>query len=78
MRKFKVGDKVLCIDWTNPVWLQRNKLYEVSAIIEDNNICLCGFGASVWHESRFELVEEPAPKPDLDKALIEFAKEVKQ
>ena len=64
MSKFKVGDKVRCVDCsTREHILNLGNIYEVASIIEDNFIRLVG--VQVYHNlsvGRFELVE---PNPVL-------------
>ncbi len=58
--KFKVGDKVKCIDAKNG-YLEYGKVYEISNAFSgtcDGYVNLVNEGASGWSTSRFELVKE--------------------
>lgn len=58
--KFKVGDKVKCMDASNSS-LEYGKVYEVSNAFSgacDGYVNLVNEGASGWSTSRFELVKE--------------------
>jgi hypothetical protein len=79
MRTFKVGDKVRRKKeerdrfWCERANEQKDAVLVVSIVDRDDDIELIGIYGS-FEPSRFDLVE--ANTSDLDKALIQFAKEV--
>ena len=80
MSKFKVGDKVrrkkehyLTGLWFDRVGSSMADVFEVRIVDSDDDIELCGVYGS-YEPDRFDLVE--ANNSDLDRALIQFAKEV--
>lgn len=73
MSKFKVGDKVRCVEPGGWYYLEKGKVYEVKGIV-DNRVAVfsfVGFGEDHnWFDAdRFELVSE-TPKPHVHAELI--------
>lgn len=56
MQKFKVGDKVRCINAEDSYELKQGEIYTVERGYFGSDLCLVGVDFS-WRKDRFELVE---------------------
>lgn len=69
MAKFKVGDRVKCINAYGTGLLVLGQLYTVRSVTSDGNVCVCVHQIE-WNPNLFTLEETPKPVAHVHAALI--------